>query len=316
MEAEGVAWAYAPRRLTLDASLLDAAVDAGAEVRQGFSVEEILFEGETVIGVRGRANGGQPVEERGTVIVGADGRNSRLARAVSAPAYNEVPVLLCWYFSYWAGVQAEPFEMYVRSSDKRVILAFRTNDDLYAIFVAAPIEELASFRAGIEANFLKTLDLAPDFAERVSAGKRVERFYGASDLPNFYRKPYGPGWALVGDAGLHKDPHMALGICDALRDVEYLSEAIGTGLQGGSSMEEALAQYEVRRNEASRQDYEDNISAARFTPAPPQVLSLRAALRDNPEGATNFLKARFGLMDPREFFNPENLERLMAAGHK
>src|SRR5262245_63733873 len=97
---------------------------------------------------------------------------------------------------------------------------------------------------------MRTLDLAPEFAARLRDGRREERFYGATDLPNFYRKPYGPGWALVGDAGLHKDPFLALGICDALRDAELLAPAIGDGLDARRPLLEALADFESARNAA------------------------------------------------------------------
>ena len=79
---------------------------------------------------------------------------------------------------------------------------------------------------------MRVLELVPPLAERVRIGSREERFYGTGDVPNFFRKPYGPGWALVGDAGCHKDPFTALGICDAFRDAELLANAVDEGLLG------------------------------------------------------------------------------------
>jgi 2-polyprenyl-6-methoxyphenol hydroxylase-like FAD-dependent oxidoreductase len=200
----------------------------------------------------------------------------------------------------------------MRSQQRRVIFSFRTDAGLYAVFVGAPIEELSQFRSDIEGMFIQTLDLAPDFADRIRAGRRETRFYGASDLPNFYRKPYGPGWALVGDAGLHKDPYLALGICDAFRDVDLLATAIGDGLTGSRPMDEALADYESTRNAASAADYDQNIAEARFPAPPPSLLALRAAVRDRPEDATLMVKARNQMIDPKSFFNPANMARLLA----
>jgi len=131
-------------------------------------------------GIRGRHSCGTEVEERATITIGADGRRSPLARAVRAQAYNEVPALLCYYFSYWSGVESEQFELYTRTAERRVIFSFKTEDDLYAIFVGAPIEELPAFQHNPEAAFLASLDLVPDFSERVKAGRRAERFYGAT----------------------------------------------------------------------------------------------------------------------------------------
>jgi 2-polyprenyl-6-methoxyphenol hydroxylase-like FAD-dependent oxidoreductase len=305
---DGMAWGYGPRRTTLDNLLIDAAIDSGVEFRAGVNVTQYLFDDGRVVGIRG-----QRVEERATITVGADGRHSPLARAVDAPVYQHVPTVLCYYFGYWSGVETAQFELYVRAPERRVIFSFKTEDDLYAVFVGAPIDEFNEIRRDIEGAFMRALDLAPDFAARVRAGRREERFYGAADLPNFYRKPYGPGWALVGDAGVHKDPFMALGICDAFRDVELLAQAIGDGLTSRRPMDEALADFETKRNAASAADFDQNLAEARFPPPSPTALALRAAVRDTPEEATRLIKARNGMIDPASFFNPQNIQRLIGA---
>ena len=310
---DGLAWGYGPRRTTLDRVLIDAAVESGAELRQGFSVTEYLMEGGKVAGIRGKEAGGREIEERAAITVGADGRHSRLARAVQAPTYNEVAPILCYYFSYWSDVATEDFELYTRHARRRVIFSFKTEQDLFAVFVGAPIEELHLFQRDPAAEFMRSLDLVPDFAARIRAGRRAERFSGATDLPNFYRKPFGPGWALAGDAGMHKDPFLALGICDALRDDELLAAAIGDGLSGARPMFDALVEYEHRRNDASAIDYQENIKAARFPQPSREVLGLRLAVRDRPEEATRLIKAMMGMTDRASFFNPENLQRLMGA---
>jgi flavin-dependent dehydrogenase len=293
---DGLAWGYGPRRITLDAILMEAAAAAGAEVRLAFSVFEYIIENGTVVGIHGRTQTGATVLERAPLIIGADGRNSGLARAVNAPIYNAGPPLLCYYFSYWSGVATEPFELYVRNAERRVLFSFKTEHDLFAVFVGAPMEEFETFRRDVEPAFVRSLDLIPDFAARLRAGRREERFYGCSDLPNFYRKPYGSGWALVGDAGVHKDPFLALGICDAFRDAEFLADAIQEGLGGSRSLTDAFADFERRRNDASARDYQENIISARFTPLPPEVLAARAAARHNADAATQLVKRRMGML--------------------
>jgi 2-polyprenyl-6-methoxyphenol hydroxylase-like FAD-dependent oxidoreductase len=129
--------------------------------------------------------------------------------------------------------------------------------------------------------------------------------------PHFFRKPYGPGWALVGDAGCHKDPYLALGICDAFRDAEWLSDAIDDGLSGRRSVDTAMAEYERRRNEATIADYKQNLELAQFKPIPAEVSQLRLALRGNQEDTNRFYLAREGMIPPETFFNSENLKRLM-----
>src|SRR5689334_19963960 len=99
---------------------------------------------------------------------------------------------------------------------RRAVFSFVTNDNLLAVFAGWPIEEYGAVRQDIERSLMTVLDLAPGLGERIRAGQRAERIYGTGDLPNFLRKPFGPGWALVGDAGYHKDPFLALGMSDAL----------------------------------------------------------------------------------------------------
>ena len=109
--------------------LVEAAVEAGVEVRTGFAVEEFTTDGDRITGIRGRAkSGGAPIAESATVVVGADGRHSRLARCVGAEKYNVVPPLTCWYFSYWSGVGDTGIEIYFRPDT--AVFAFPTNDSL------------------------------------------------------------------------------------------------------------------------------------------------------------------------------------------
>ena len=310
LSVDGVPVACGPRRTALDHVLAKAAVEAGAELRAGFSVESLIMEGDRVTGIRGGdRRAGTAVTERATITVGADGRNSHVARAVHAAESEEVPSLTCWYFSYWADVEGDALEIYDRHG--RAMFAFPTNDDLFAVFVAWPVSELATVRADIERQFLAAVDGAPSLSGRVRGGRRADRFYGATDLRNFVRKPHGPGWALVGDAGCHKDPYLALGVCDAFRDAELLANAIDDGLAGRQAMPEALGDYERRRNEATLPDYRMNLERARFTPMSAEQRRLRAALHGNAEATRQFFLTIEGLAPPEAFFSPENMARVM-----
>src|SRR5918993_3660220 len=97
-------YAYAPRRTKLDTMLVAAAADAGAEIRESFTVEEIMFDGDCVTGIRGRDSSGASVTEHGKVVIGADGLYSTVARTVQPVEYNCKPPLACWYYSYWSGL--------------------------------------------------------------------------------------------------------------------------------------------------------------------------------------------------------------------
>ncbi|MGH7504847.1 MAG: hypothetical protein ACRELX_04325, partial [Longimicrobiales bacterium] len=119
---------------------------------------------------------------------------------------------------------------------------------------------------------------------------------------------------LVGDAGCHKDPFLALGICDALRDAELLANSLDDGLAGRRPMEDAMASYERARDAATLPDYERNLHMARFEPAPPELMALRAALRDNQPDTDRFFLASQGLLPRESFFNNENLARVLGGG--
>jgi 2-polyprenyl-6-methoxyphenol hydroxylase-like FAD-dependent oxidoreductase len=290
---------------------VDAAVTAGAELREGFLVEEILQDGDRVTGIQGRGPGGRRVKEHAPLVIGADGRRSLVARSVQAPTYQAKPALTCAYYGYWSGVPLEGAEIYLRPD--RMFIAFPTNEELTCIYVAWPISEFRRVRTDLASHFLQALDLAPQFAERVRQGKQEGRFVGTADLPNFFRKPSGPGWALVGDAGYHKDPYQGQGIMDAFRDAELLVEAINAGWSGRSPLEKALAGYEQQRNDMALPLYEYDTQRAAMEPLPPEMQQLFAALQGNQEQTTRFFGLADGTTSFSEFFSPENIQQIMAA---
>jgi flavin-dependent dehydrogenase len=309
--SDGIAFGYGPRRAALDHVLVDAAVQAGAELREGFVVEGFTSDGDRVTGIRARDEAGGPaVCERAALTIGADGRNSRLARAVRAPAYEATAPLTCWYFSYWSGVPADGLEVAVRG--RKVLFAFPTNDGLYAVFVGWAGSELPTIRRDVERSLMAAIDEVPELSERIRSGRREERIYGMADVPNFLRRPYGPGWALVGDAGSHKDPFMALGICDAFRDAELLAQAFDDAQSGRRGMDDAMADYERHRNEATMPDYRQNLERARFTPFPDDLMGLRRALQGNARETSRYYLALEGMIPPASFFNAENVQRIAA----
>jgi flavin-dependent dehydrogenase len=308
--ADGVAVAYAPRRYLLDQILLEAAATAGAEVRERFSVSELVVEDGRVTGIRGRAAGGATITERARLVVGADGMRSRVAAAVRAPTYHARPGRTCAYYTYWSGVPLEGAELYPREG--RMVIAGPTNDGQAVVTAFWPRAAFRRVRADVEGSFLDAVAAAPSLAERMRAGRRADRFYGAADLPFFFRRPFGPGWALVGDAGYHKDPITAQGISDAFRDAELLAGAIDDGLAGRRPLEDALADYERRRNEAALPIYELTHQLAALEPPAPDMQALFAALRDDPEQTGRFFGTIAGTVAMADFFAPENLGRIAA----
>ena len=186
--------------------------------------------------------------------------------------------------------------------------AIPTNDDLTCIIFGRRFSAFHELRADVEGGFLRTFAAeAPGFAERVHAGRRETRFVGTADLPNFYRRPYGPGWALVGDAGYHKDPCPAQGITDAFRDAGLLSAAIHAGFSQRRPLPEALAEYERLRNQSSRPMFEFTKTMAANEPPTPEMQRVFAALRDDPHQTSRFFGVIAGTVPVPDFFAPRNL---------
>lgn len=305
---DGVRFLVAPRRYVLDEILVRAAVDAGAELREDFTVDDVVVEDGVVVGVRGHGRGGARITERARIVVGADGRHSTIAKAVGAQTTVDRGAFCCAYYSYFSGLDVENVELYLRPN--RFAIVFPTNDDKAVVMVEWPRDEFHAFRADIEGNFYATLELAPALAERARAGTREERFTGTVDLPNFQRKAYGPGWALAGDALSHKDPILAQGTSDAFHDAAFLADAIHAGLSGAQPMEAALAEYERRHTEASLALFEMTCEFATLQPPPPEMQHLLASIVGDQQAIDQFIGTADGTTPLAEFYAPENIARL------
>jgi 2-polyprenyl-6-methoxyphenol hydroxylase-like FAD-dependent oxidoreductase len=302
--------AYCPRRTILDKLLVDAAVEAGAEVREGFSVEEVLVENGTVVGIRGHGKDGATVVEKAHVVIGADGRHSLVARAVQPAQYNERPEYVCAYYAYWSGLpMAGRFETYILPD--RGFAAVPTHDGLTLIVGGWPRAEFEERKRDLEASYLRLFELTPQFSARLQHARRESKIFGAIS-PNFFRKPFGPGWALVGDAGYTKDPITAQGISDAFRDAELLSVALVSTFAGRESFDVALERYQATRDASSLPMYEFTLQIASFQPPPPEMQQLLGAMQGNQDAMDGFVRVNAGVTSPVEFFAEQNVAKIFA----
>jgi flavin-dependent dehydrogenase len=310
--ANGTDRAYCPRRIVLDALLVEAAAAAGAEVREAFTVEEVLVEDGRVTGIRGHAKGGDTVTERAKVVVGADGRHSLVAKAVDPERYNEVPALAPAYYAYWSDLPTDGFDTYIRAESGRGWAAIPTHDGLTCVVQGTPQADFATTKKDVEGTYLKGFELAPEFAERINGATRESGFMGAGDLAGYFRKPYGPGWALVGDAGYHKHPITAFGITDAFRDAEAVAAALDDTFAERRPYEHAMADYQRARDEEALPIYGFTCDFAKLEPPPPEMQQLIGAMQGNQEAQDGFVSVMAGTLPAPQFFGPENAGRIMA----
>jgi flavin-dependent dehydrogenase len=253
----GIDGLYAPRRTVLDRILADAAREAGADVRFGVVVNHLLRTDDgRVVGVTARDEAGRPFEARADIVIGADGIKSLVARAVGAETQRTAAGNGATVYAYFDNVEASGYEWVY--SPGRAAGVIPTNDGQVCVFVSGvePYFREHVFR-DLDRGFHHVLEeISPNLAERIADGRRAASYRGFAGVYGYVRRPWGRGWALVGDAGYFKDPITAHGISDALRDAETLTRAVVGEL--------SMAEYETLRNAVSRDLFDVTEKVATF----------------------------------------------------
>jgi len=303
---DGHTTAYAPRRRVLDAILVNAAAHAGATVRQEFNVDDLIFSDGKVCGIRGHVREADQESLTARIVIGADGRGGHIAKAVRASSYHEKPRLQWAFYTYFRDLPVDGFETYIRPF--RGFAAAPTNDGLTMVVAGWPYAEARSFKADVEGNYHRTLELVPEFGARVRRATREEQFLGGA-VPNYFRTPFGPGWALVGDAGCNKDPITAQGISDAFRDAEQCSAAVHQWLSGQMSFDDAFRSWHQERDHKVLAMYEFTTQLATLEPPPPEMQQLLGAIHGNQAAMDDFVSVNAGTLSPEAFFSPERISR-------
>jgi 2-polyprenyl-6-methoxyphenol hydroxylase-like FAD-dependent oxidoreductase len=297
---DGIDAVYSPRRTLLDALLIEEARAAGATIEEGFIVADLIG-GDRITGIRGRAkNATIDRTITANLVIGSDGKHSTVARAVNARSYRARPAASAACYAYFADLPLKGGEVYTRPD--RLVGLWPTNDNLTIVYLGVPAARFSAVRD--EQGFRTAVSEVADLGERLAAATRAEHLRATTDLPGLMRKPYGPGWALAGDAGLVMDPITGQGIGNALRDADALAEAILTGQQ------RAFRDYHRRRDADRRPIYDLTARFASFRPDPAGEL-LFPALARNPAQANRFLGVLTGTVPVRDFFNPANLRRIV-----
>jgi flavin-dependent dehydrogenase len=256
-DRHGVDFLVAPRRYVLDAVLQDAAVSAGARLRSGVTVSGVVRDATgRVAGVTGRSGAGE-VAIRARYVVGADGLTSRVARSVGAPIRERRPSASATHYAYYAGTWPA---MEYHLGDGSFAGVFPTHDGAACVWVCAPDEWVLAHRSNnstIDAAFRAMLaETSPVLAGRLDDAVATSTARGMMNIPNQIREPVGDGWALVGDAGYHRDAITGHGISDAFRDAELLADALDDALRHPHRERRALDEYRSERERLLREIFE------------------------------------------------------------
>ncbi|MGH3311749.1 MAG: NAD(P)/FAD-dependent oxidoreductase [Streptomyces sp.] len=298
---------YAPRRHLLDAILADAAVEAGAEFRSRCSVTGLLRDDSgRVQGVRVRHRG-RDFTERARLVIGADGMRSTVAALCDAPYTQQTPRLTCAYYAYWEQVPTL-LELYERPG--AWVASVPTNDDATLVLAYFPQSSFEEVRADADHAYLEQIRAtAPALYERLQGKRRTERLRGTGHQENFFRCATGPGWALVGDAGHHKDSITARGITDAFLQAESLVEYISDGFADQGDLDAALRAYTRNRDDLMAEGYRAALSAAQLE-THPKRLSLLRAVQSDPELTSTYFDVFAGIKPTTALYTPRLLARL------
>jgi flavin-dependent dehydrogenase len=260
----GVDFLLAPRRFVLDEILLDAARAAGATVATRMTVTDVTrAEDGRVDGVAVREFDGEVRHVRARTVVGADGVRSRIARAVQAPVQDARAADGAAHYTYVDGLDGDAFEMH--AAERGFAGVFRTHDGQANVWMSVPADRALRGNEPREEAWLDLLtSIAPTLADRVRAAEIVAPVRGEIGLPNQVLQPAGPGWALVGDAGYHRDPITGHGITDAFRDAELLARHLGCVLAGRADEGVAMAEYRAERDRAIEGNFDVTTQLAAF----------------------------------------------------
>lgn len=299
--------ALAVRRPVLDTILVEAAQEAGAQVRCGARVTNLVQEAGRVKGVRVGSDG-QESELHADLVVGADGRGSTVGSLVGARFYNVTHGERFFYWAYFEGTRPEPKNTtWFHRWEDDLMIGFPCDDGTFLVGIGPPSDRLAEFSADVEKSFESYLGRCEPLEAIVGAPgvKRIGRFHRMTNVDGYLRESAGPGWALVGDAGHFKDPTPAQGISDALRQVDRLAPAIIDGLAGQQPLDAALHDWWRWRDDdaAEHHWFATDLGAAGRVP-----VSFVEALRKvttNPEETRKFLDLFNHRTKPSEFLTPK-----------
>lgn len=250
----GRSWCFAIRRQIVDKMLLSRVLadNPNIEIITDFNVDGIIWSKDRAVGITGKSNTGTRKEIRASLVVGADGRASAIARLAQAHEYDVRQIRTAFYYQYYrnfAPINSTPSLTTFRGSHDFHFEAFAHEADagLVGIGVQAPSKNLRAFSRTPDVAFRNCITSIPVLNERLQAAEPDSEVRGIH-VPNMYkRRPFGPGWALLGDAAMHFNPVTGQGISAATQSAKLLRNSICLWLNG-TSFDLAMQCYELDRN--------------------------------------------------------------------
>jgi 2-polyprenyl-6-methoxyphenol hydroxylase-like FAD-dependent oxidoreductase len=287
------------RRITLDEILVNAAAEAGADVRTETAVTGLVTDRGRVVGV---ATGSG--ELRAPLVVGADGTRSAVARMVGAREYHQTSNGRVFMWAYYEGDPTNT-EMWIGKIGDHAYLATPTDNGLSLVAACPSIDRRDDVRADREAVYEAGLRGWPELHAGVAGLRREGPLHTMANMHGFFRRSAGPGWALVGDAGHFKDPTPGQGIADALRQAEKLATAIEHALGGSSdSPDRVLHEWWRWRDEDAWEMYWFAHDVGAAGPTPPLLRQAQRRIAADRSLLTATLRIFNHDLRPSQVFTP------------
>jgi 2-polyprenyl-6-methoxyphenol hydroxylase-like FAD-dependent oxidoreductase len=244
------------RRITLDDILVRRLKQTpNVKLLEGAKVDSLVWEEDRVVGVTWKGSDDRN-EARAKVVIGADGLRSFVAKGVNAEYEAQEPVNRAMYYAYFRGIEPQEgpaAEFHYRGNHLAYVIP--CDDDLTLIAISVPIDMFGEFKRDPEGNLMEKLGEMKEIAPRLENAERDGPIRGSGSVSGYLRIPYGPGWALVGDASMVMDPWSGQGIDQASTHAVMLARHLDEFLAGEKGWDVAMKAYHEARNEFSMKTY-------------------------------------------------------------
>jgi flavin-dependent dehydrogenase len=257
-EHMGIDYALCIPRDQLDIQLVETARAAGAEIREGCGFNNVVWRDGRPVGIT-YTHQGQEHEIHARVVIGADGRKSKVAAELGVwEPYRGSKNLRGFAFRYLddpAGPEGQDAYGIYRAAGNVALVLPSCPAGRAVVVHMCDARDIPRFRADPEGVWQEKLDRDPVLKARLEGATNLSSVRTTDDLSSFYRRSSGPGWALVGDAGHFKDPVTGNGQRDALKHGRLLGQAIARSIHDPQRLDAELKEWEHQRDRDTLSTY-------------------------------------------------------------
>jgi len=270
---DGIDALYAPRRTILDPLLARAAIHEGAHFVYRARVDGVTRDRHGRVTGVAVESGGVARRIAAQIVIGADGMNSTIAKAVAAEPYRVGRYASAVIYTRAKGLVADGYQWHYSPGSSVGVVP--TNEGETLLFAATSQQRFMSrLRFELAGGFRELVAESAPALKRSIASAELTPYRAFAGHPGMFRPAWGQGWALAGDAGYFKDPITAHGITDALRDAELLANAVTRGTDA------ALGDYQRIRDGLSTRLFSITDEIASFEWDMPRLMALHMSLSD------------------------------------